>query len=133
MLAGASADAGADVRRVWAVNDGEKVERDARQHPASARNSAWDGRVVRLFGARNEIVAFQVIVEADGRVGDVWRRRYDSLKLYSPASHDELPGIRFRTRYSVAQHTAAIRSGVASVYGATCSFTWIHSGSKSTG
>ncbi len=67
MLAGASADAGADVRRVWAVNDGEKVERDARQHPASARNSAWDGRVVRLFGARNEIVAFQVIVEADGR------------------------------------------------------------------
>ena len=62
---GASADAG--VRRVWAVNDGEKVERDAVGHPAAGRNSAWDGRVVRLFGARNEIVAFQVIVEADAR------------------------------------------------------------------
>lgn len=57
----------AGVRRVWAVNDGEKVERDAAGHPASVRNSAWDGRVVRLFGARNEVVAFQVIVEADAR------------------------------------------------------------------
>jgi hypothetical protein len=57
----------ADVRRVWAVDDGEKVERDARNHPALARNTVWDGRVARLAGARNEIVAVQVIVEADGR------------------------------------------------------------------
>ena len=53
------------VRRVWAVHDGEKVERDAVNHPASERNAVWDGRTVRLFGARNEILAFQVIVEAD--------------------------------------------------------------------
>src|SRR6476646_5534081 len=46
-------DASAGVRRVWAVNDGEKVERDARNHPASARNSVWDGRLVHVFGARN--------------------------------------------------------------------------------
>ena len=59
-------DAQADVRRLWAVTDGDKVERDDRNHPASARNAVWDGRVVRLFAARNEIVAFQVIVEADG-------------------------------------------------------------------
>jgi hypothetical protein len=57
----------ADVRRVWAVNDGEKVERDAVNHPASVRNGTWDGRTVRVFGARNEVVAFQVIVEADER------------------------------------------------------------------
>ena len=60
-------DAAADVRRIWAVHDGEKVERDARDHPAAARNSAWDGRVVRLSGARNEVVAFQLVVEAGGR------------------------------------------------------------------
>ena len=60
-------EAKADVGRVWAVNDGEKVERDARNHPASARNAAWDGRAVHVFGARNEVIAFQVIVEADGR------------------------------------------------------------------
>src|SRR5207247_2414273 len=58
-------DADASVRRIWAVNDGEKVDRDARDHPASTRNSAWDGHVVRVSGARNEVIAFQVIVEAD--------------------------------------------------------------------
>jgi hypothetical protein len=57
----------ADIRHVWAVNDGEKIERDAVEHPLRARNSAWDGSVVRISGARNEIVAFQVMVEADGR------------------------------------------------------------------
>jgi hypothetical protein len=66
LLIGA-AQARADVRRVWAVDDGEKVERDARNHPAGARNTVWDGRTVRVFGARNEIIAFQVIVEADAR------------------------------------------------------------------
>ena len=35
------------------------------------------------------------IVEADARVGDVWRRRYDSLKLYSPAGYASLPGMPF--------------------------------------
>lgn len=60
-----AAPAAAGVRRVWAVNDGVKVERDARHHPASDGNSAWDGQRVRVFGARNEVIAFQVIVEAD--------------------------------------------------------------------
>jgi putative flavoprotein involved in K+ transport len=36
-----------------------------------------------------------VILEADARVGDVWRRRYDSLRLYSPARYDGLPGLRW--------------------------------------
>jgi putative flavoprotein involved in K+ transport len=36
-----------------------------------------------------------VILEADGRVGDVWRRRFDSLRLYSPARYDGLPGWGF--------------------------------------
>lgn len=36
-----------------------------------------------------------VILEADERVGDVWRRRYDSLLLYSPAKLDALPGLEF--------------------------------------
>ena len=29
----------AGIRRIWGVNDGEKIERDAKNHPASARNS----------------------------------------------------------------------------------------------
>jgi len=50
---------------VWAVNDGEKVNRDALVHPAKKGNSAWDGKTVTLFGARNETVAFQIMVSAD--------------------------------------------------------------------
>lgn len=64
LLTAGIADAGP--RRIWAIGDGDKVERDAANHPAAARSAVWDGRVIRLHGARNEIVAFQVIVEADG-------------------------------------------------------------------
>lgn len=34
-----------------------------------------------------------VILEANDRVGDNWRARYDSLRLYSPAKYDGLPGL----------------------------------------
>jgi putative flavoprotein involved in K+ transport len=33
-----------------------------------------------------------VILEAHAGVGDVWRTRFDSLRLYSPAKYDGLPG-----------------------------------------
>ena len=36
-----------------------------------------------------------VILEAGERVGDVWRKRFDSLRLYSPARYDGLPGMAF--------------------------------------
>jgi hypothetical protein len=57
----------ASAKRVWAVNDGEKIERDDLANASARKNSAWDGRVIRLFGARNEVIAFQVVVEADAR------------------------------------------------------------------
>jgi hypothetical protein len=65
LICPALADAG--VKRVWIVNDGEKIERDALNHPAATRNSAWNGRTGKIFGARNEIIAFQVVVETDAR------------------------------------------------------------------
>ena len=50
--------------RVWAVGDGEKVESDDLKNRGRASNSAWDGRRIKIFGARNEVIAFQVVVEA---------------------------------------------------------------------
>jgi len=41
-----------------------------------------------------------VILDADGRTGDSWRSRWPSLKLYSPARYDSLPGMRFPGRGS---------------------------------
>jgi putative flavoprotein involved in K+ transport len=36
-----------------------------------------------------------LILDADERIGDHWRDRWDSLRLYSPARYDSLPGMRF--------------------------------------
>jgi putative flavoprotein involved in K+ transport len=36
-----------------------------------------------------------VILEAGERVGDSWRTRWDSLRLFTPAKYDGLPGLRF--------------------------------------
>jgi len=55
----------ASVRLIWAVNDGEKVERDDLNNPNKSANSVWDGKKIKIFGARNEIIAFQLIIEAD--------------------------------------------------------------------
>ena len=36
-----------------------------------------------------------LVVDANERVGDGWRRQWDTLKLYSPAKYDGLPGLPF--------------------------------------
>jgi putative flavoprotein involved in K+ transport len=36
-----------------------------------------------------------VILDGNDRLGDSWRSRWDSLKLYSPARRDALPGMAF--------------------------------------
>ncbi len=68
-----------------------------------------------------------VILEGGRRVGDVWRDRYDSLLLYSPAIYDALPGHPFPLGRNVfptgaqmgdyleayvAQHRLPVRTGV---------------------
>ncbi len=58
-----------------------------------------------------------VILDASERVGDPWRRRWDSLRLYSPASYDGLPGMRFpgkRTSYPTAAEMADYLESYAS-------------------
>jgi putative flavoprotein involved in K+ transport len=41
-----------------------------------------------------------VILDASERIGDPWRKRWDSLRLYSPARYDGLPGMRYPGRRS---------------------------------
>ncbi|WP_164821274.1 glycoside hydrolase domain-containing protein [Paenibacillus koleovorans] len=55
---------GQGVTSIWAVNDGEAVKRDDLNNPNKTGNSAWDGSKVKLFGGRNEVLAFQIIVES---------------------------------------------------------------------
>jgi len=76
----------AGVNRVWAVSDGEKVERDDLGSRFRDRNSVWDGQRVRIFGAQNEIVAFQVIVESDNQGIQELRLSLPELRLRDGAS-----------------------------------------------
>lgn len=55
-----------------------------------------------------------VLLEAASEVGASWRRRWDSLRLFSPAQHDSLPGMPFPapadthpTKDEVADYLAA--------------------------
>jgi putative flavoprotein involved in K+ transport len=36
-----------------------------------------------------------LILEANQRIGDAWRNRWDSLRLFTPARYNALPGLRF--------------------------------------
>ncbi len=35
------------------------------------------------------------ILDASARIGDAWRNRWDSLRLFTPARMNGLPGMRF--------------------------------------
>jgi len=39
-----------------------------------------------------------LILDANARIGDAWRNRWDSLRLFTPARYDALPGLRFPAR-----------------------------------
>src|SRR5579862_1578101 len=55
------------ISAVWANEGGDKVTRDelrATANPNSVLNSVWDGTMIRQFGAKNEVVSFNVILEA---------------------------------------------------------------------
>lgn len=53
--------------QVWANNGEDKVTQDeqrATADPASVLNSLWDGEKITIFGARNEVVSFNMVIEA---------------------------------------------------------------------
>ena len=62
------------ITAIWA-NDGEdKVTRDELRASkgGNVKNSIWDGSKISIFGARNEVVAFNVVLESgSGGAGNV--------------------------------------------------------------
>ncbi|RPI26671.1 MAG: FAD-dependent oxidoreductase, partial [Chloroflexota bacterium] len=39
-----------------------------------------------------------LILDAHNRIGDSWRRRWDSLRLFTPTRFNQLPGMPFPAR-----------------------------------
>jgi hypothetical protein len=55
------------ISAVWANDGTDKVTQDevrASRHPLDVLNSIWNGTAISVFGARNEIVSFNLILEA---------------------------------------------------------------------
>ncbi len=65
MVGGNANSALGGVHQLWAVGDGQKIDRLELNSPFKNSNSVWDGETISIFAARNEIVAFQLIVESD--------------------------------------------------------------------
>jgi hypothetical protein len=67
---------------IWANNGEDKVTRNelrATKDPTKVGNSIWDGKKILLFGARNEIVNFNLILEAGKAAADAVSINFRSL------------------------------------------------------
>ena len=67
---------------VWANDGGDKVTRDecrATDNPQSVRNRLWDGSRITIFGARNEVVSFNLVLEAGGKPAEGVSVSFDAL------------------------------------------------------
>lgn len=56
-----------NITAIWANDGGDKVTQDelrASDNPTSVLNNVWDGQKITLFGAKNEVVSFNLIIEA---------------------------------------------------------------------
>jgi hypothetical protein len=61
-----SCKAPAGLERVWAVDDGEKIKQEDLNNPLAMdeNNAVWKNNRIHIFGGKNEIVAFQLILQA---------------------------------------------------------------------
>ena len=57
----------ARLKRVWALDDGEKIRRDDIDNPLATdiSNEVWKDNKISIFGGRNEIIAFQLMIQSD--------------------------------------------------------------------
>ena len=77
------------IARVWANTGEDKVTRDelrATRDPNGVLNSVWDGTSISLFGARNEVVAFNLVLEAPSASADNVHVSLESLAGSNGAS-----------------------------------------------
>ncbi len=76
----------AGIKRVWAIDDGERVKKTNLNHHQSdgKNNPVWNGSAISLFGARNEFVAFQIILETGDAGAKGVKIVFDSLSLIGP-------------------------------------------------
>jgi hypothetical protein len=62
-----SCNAPSGISRVWAIDDSEKIRQDDINNSLAldVNNAVWMNNTINIFGGRNEIVAFQLIIQTD--------------------------------------------------------------------
>jgi putative flavoprotein involved in K+ transport len=92
------------------TNDSPGINRDDIDGRTVGTLVVGAGQAGLVMGRRLQLAGEDVLlVEADARVGDTWRRHYDSLKLFSLPKYSSLPGHRipcttFPTRDEMADY-----------------------------
>lgn len=71
------------------INDATETE-----HVHTAIIGGGQAGLATAYCLRQRKIPF-VILDASNRIGDTWRRRWDSLRLFTPAKFDAIPGKRF--------------------------------------
>jgi len=66
IIASISCSPPSGISRIWAIDDSEKIRKDdiANTLANDPSNAVWVNNTINLFGGKNEIVAFQLIIEA---------------------------------------------------------------------
>jgi hypothetical protein len=80
---------------VWANDGADKVTQDELRMATGAPgvlNNVWDGETIKLFAARNEVVAFNLVIEAATQRLSAVRVTFDTLSHDSGASIASRPG-----------------------------------------
>lgn len=78
--------AGSNISALWANEGGDKVTRDelrASRHTENLTgtviNRAWDGNKIKLSGARNEVISFNLVLEAASATANAVSVSFDTL------------------------------------------------------
>jgi putative flavoprotein involved in K+ transport len=82
-----------DRSRLTVAQSNEEAEM-ATQHVETVIVGGGQGGLATGYHLAKEGRPF-VILDAGERIGDPWRKRWDSLRLYSPSAYDGLPGMPF--------------------------------------
>jgi hypothetical protein len=64
-----SCSAPSGISRIWAIDDSEKIRKDDINSPLAVdkNNAVWTNNTINIFGGRNEIVGFQLIIQTDAQ------------------------------------------------------------------
>ena len=89
-LIGPAADAGVLARAQRNRRSGQRDDRAQERYDTVVIGGGQAGLTAGYYLAKQD--GSFVILDANERVGDAWRKRWDSLRLFTPASFSRLPG-----------------------------------------